>query len=263
MAKLTKQQINSARCYLEDRIGAIFVDAVIERVAELTQYAPTEPGAPLSDVEWSEIMHRAWSLIRREPKENYRKVADLALAMRNTAQPALKEQQCDGSCDNDWCTAVPAPAPIISAAQDDWNDQHGHRTEILPLIGGEAVKKEKAAPVDGDLVERALIAFHDGGASLSGIRRHEERMTAVVRLLADELLGPVTFKERKQHHDLFGFSPSAVDTFLAARRTRIDAKPQTLEERIHAILIGSDDVTDKFKAFVALIPSRDANREAL
>jgi hypothetical protein len=213
----------------------------IEELARALQYASTEPRAPLSDKECNELNVSIYGGVSAEAIA----VINRILAKRNTAQPSPKEQQCDGSCDNDWCTAAPAPTPITSAAQDDWNDQHGHRTEILPLIGGEPVKKDKAAPVDSDLAKKAHSAF---------MSAPDKPWDAVVRLVADYLLGPVAEEDWYAPDDgkTIQATRYGVDQILANRRKLLEAKPKTLGERMADVLISKGpDNPEQYRAVAA------------
>jgi hypothetical protein len=188
----------------------------IEELARALQYASTEPRAPLSDKECNELNVSIYGGVSAEAIA----VINRILAKRNTAQPSPKEQQCDGSCDNDWCTAAPAPTPITSAAQDDWNDQHGHRTEILPLIGGEPVKKDKAAPVDSDLAKKAHSAF------MSASDKPWDAVVRVIQKDRDTRWMESIATEAEEHGVLTG----VVGEFIAGAHERIEAPP-TLQER--------------------------------
>ena len=174
MKKLTELQVLKALDILN------FPDipenrADLQRVSKVLQYAPTEPGAPLSGEEWNEFClacgndPEAWGWARIR--------LNCILARRNTAQPSPKEQQCDGSCDIDWCTAV----PLASVAQADWDDQHGHRTEILPLIGGEPVKKEQATRYGVDQILANLRKLLEANP-----KTLEERIAELEHQLAEE-----------------------------------------------------------------------------
>ena len=123
--------------------------AVIAKLnaAHPLQYAPTEPGAPQSDEEWNEFCRacgndpEAWGWARIR--------LNCILAKRDTAQPAESlvdhcakvSEQVNQMPAWKKGSAINERPLMVDSAQDDWNDQHGHRTEILPLIGGEFAGK--------------------------------------------------------------------------------------------------------------------------
>lgn len=136
MGKLTPQQIETAR----ELIYRGNLGNHIEELARVLQYAPTEPGALLSDAEWKELMRNVSDL-----NPNCRPAIDAVLAKRGTAQPTeslvdhcakVAEQVAEmpdwkkGSAINE--------RPIASVAQADWDDQH---------------RGKWPAPVDGTLAE--------------------------------------------------------------------------------------------------------------
>jgi len=249
--------------------------ALLDGLAEvIKEYAPTESGAPLSDEEWKTLVR--WSFPSKHPDNTCvtRLQLDTILAKRNTAQSIPPQSQQDAETCALWRKVQDGhsvkqptppymntpnafvgerpgkswkdaqPEPIASTAQDDWNDQHGHRSEILPLIGGEPVKKENAAPVDGDLSEKARKAF------LSAPDNSWDTAFGVIQRDRDARWEKAIVEECEHRSYMVGIGQKLVND----TRARIEAKPQTLEERIHAILIGSDSVTDKFNAVMALIP---------
>jgi hypothetical protein len=101
--------------------------------------------------------------------------------------------------------------------------------------------------IDGTLITRMMDAnFAASHTPYSYPPNMVEGMTAAARVIADALLVPVTDEERKQLRELVGFVPSVVgfvpsvvDTFLYARRVRIEAKPKTPEERVTIKIISN------------------------
>jgi hypothetical protein len=202
---LTKQQIKSAgSIFYASSAGCNPSLKVIELLAESLQYATTEPGAPLTRDEEDELLKR--------PFIGGGAISEInaVLAKRNTAQPI----------------------PIPSVAQADWEDQHGHRSEIVPLVGGEPVKKEQPARVGGGLAEMLHRAF---------MSAPDKPWDAVVRVIADALLGPLSDEEWYAPDDgkTIQATRYGVDQILANRRKLLDAEPQTLEEQIADLLCES------------------------
>ncbi len=153
---LTKQQIKSAgSIFYANSAGCNPSINAIEALAESLQYAPTEPGAPLSDKECNELNVSIYGGVSAEAIA----VINRILAKRSTPQPIR----------------------IPSAAQADWDDQHGHRTEILPLIGGEPVKKEQATRYGVDQILANLRKLLEANP-----KTLEERIAELEHQLAEE-----------------------------------------------------------------------------
>jgi hypothetical protein len=231
MKNLTPQQIETAR----ELIYRGNLENHIEELARVLQYAPTEPGAPLSGDDWSNRCSSfpagfgpAWT------KNIYSKI-DAVLAKRGTAQPTeslvdhcakVAEQVAEmpdwkkGSAINE--------RPIASTAQDDWNDQHGHRTEILPLIGGDPVKKEQR--VEDALSYKARSAF---------MSAPDKPWDAVVRVIQqdDYARCDAAITSCYQHGELD--TPRSLELILKKIHERMEAKPKALEERIARVVADS------------------------
>ena len=126
-----------------------------------------------------------------------------------------------------------------STAQADWNDQHGHRTEVMPLIGGEFAGKtppivadfsslgapytSKSDPVEDDLAKKAHNAF---------LGSPDKPWNAVVRVIQQDrdARWEKAYRAAYDAGELSSFRDFSKS--LNAIRTRIEAKPKTPEERV-------------------------------
>ena len=110
-----------------------------------------------------------------------------------------------------------------STAQADWNDQHGHRTEVMPLIGGEPTKKEHTTPIDDDLAKKAHNAF---------LGSPDKPWNAVVRVIQQDrdARWEKAYRAAYDAGELSSFRDFSKS--LNAIRARIEAKPKTPEERV-------------------------------
>ena len=139
MGKLTPQQIETAR----ELIYRGNLGNHIEELARVLQYAPTEPGAPLSAEEKKQVCSAGEDAIYRWPR--IIQAVESVLAKRTTAQPTeslvdhcakVAEQVAEMP---DWKKGSAVnERPIASVAQADWDDQH---------------RGKWPAPVDGTLAE--------------------------------------------------------------------------------------------------------------
>jgi hypothetical protein len=212
MPELTESQRQNAKRAWHDAAMAkqnlvkiLDPDEIITTIAPHVQYAPTEPGAPLSDKECNELNVSIYGGVS---------AGAIAVINRTLAKRNVRK----------------APAPF---------------------------------DFDGDLIQKALTAYNTYKSGES--RTAYQKMNAAARLIADELLSPVTFNEAVK------FGPGCqteqersfkVDAMLAARRARIEAIHKTDADKIADMLIakGPDNPYAYRKVAAEIVEKLKADR---